>query len=139
MIACARRQLRGGGKPSGFTLVEVLVTMALMTIILPVVMRGISISMAAASNARHTAEAATLAESKLNELLVSADPTSFGSQGDFGTDWPDYRWTMQSNYDSEIFLTQYTITVIWKERGRERTFRLSTFLADPAQSSSTTS
>ena len=57
-------------KDEGFTLVEVLATLVLMGIVIPVAMHGVSIAMSAASNARKTAEAATLAETKLNELLV---------------------------------------------------------------------
>ena len=56
----------------GFTLVEVLATLVLLGIILPIAMRGVSMAMAAASNARRTAEATSLAEAKLNMLLVDS-------------------------------------------------------------------
>jgi hypothetical protein len=38
---------------------------------------------------------------------------------------------MTSEYDSNNLLTYYTIIVHWKERGQERTYSLTTILADP--------
>src|SRR4051812_31300269 len=67
------------GRRRGFTLIEVLATMVLLGIIIPVAMRGVSISLAAADKAKHTSQAAALAESKLNDLLTQS--ASGGSGG----------------------------------------------------------
>jgi prepilin-type N-terminal cleavage/methylation domain-containing protein len=111
----------------GFTLVEVLVTIVLMGIVLPITMRAVTNALTAASHARHTAEASALAEAKLNEIVASGNPTTFGTSGDFGAEWPEYQWTCQSVTDSNGF-TQISLVVTWREGNRERTYNLSTLV-----------
>src|SRR5690242_13763874 len=52
----------------GFTLIEVLVTMLLLSILVPVLMEGLSLSLRAASSSRHKTEAANVAQDELNLL-----------------------------------------------------------------------
>jgi prepilin-type N-terminal cleavage/methylation domain-containing protein len=111
--ACAR--VGGGGgrrqsfsklnaSPRGFTLFEVLATVMLMAIVIPAITRGISVATMAASGSRMRTEASGMAESKLNELLATGEWQNGQSAGDFGTDWPNYRWT------STVFPWQYDTT-----------------------------
>src|SRR5256885_14718355 len=79
----------------GFTLIEVLATLVLLAIVLPVSMRGVSVALSLAEKARHTSEAASLADAKLNELITSGGAVS--AQGDFGADWPGYHWSRQTS------------------------------------------
>jgi len=129
---CLRRHSSRSG---GFTLIEVLVTMTLMSIIIPIVMRGISVSLATANSARHTAEAATLAQSKLsdiaNQVALLMDTSQVGSSGDFGSDWPTYHWECQSTDDQDVGVIRLTVNVTWNERGINRTFALSTMVQSP--------
>src|SRR4051812_36630552 len=81
--------------PRGFTLIEVLITMMLMALILPAAMKGASIAMASASSARHRTEAATLATSKLNEL-IALNEWNFAQQGNFAPQHPEYNWSSQA-------------------------------------------
>jgi type II secretory pathway pseudopilin PulG len=115
----------GGGR-GAFTLVEVLVTLLFLAIVLPVAMRGVSISLAAASNARHTREATSLAQEKLQELTTVTLPG--GSQsGDFGVEHPEYRWMCQvSSLDYGV--RQLDLRVTWEDRG-ERAINVSTLFA----------
>jgi len=116
-----RRRLRG------VTLMEVLATLLLVGIILPVAMRGVSISMRAAANARHQTEAAMLAEMKLNELLAARDPALLGSTGDFGPDWPEYRWqVLAAGVDYNLY--EVTVVVNWQTRGSTRSLQLSSLI-----------
>jgi prepilin-type N-terminal cleavage/methylation domain-containing protein len=121
--------LRGRGRRGGFTLIEVLATIVLLGIVLPVALRGTTLALAAASHAKHLSEASTLAETKLNELTstISSGQVSTGpSAGDF-PDSPDYRWTSQSVY-RDYGLTELTVQVTWNERGQDRTFNVSTYV-----------
>ena len=76
-----------------FTLVEVLAAMLLVSIALPVAMKGVSTCSNAALAARRRAEAGALAESKLSELIVTGVWQNGVLAGDCGADWPDYHWT----------------------------------------------
>lgn len=111
----------------GFTLVEVLATLVFIGIVLPVAMRGITVTLQATANARHKVEAAQLAEGKLNELLVIRDPASFNASGDFGIDWPEYRWDSRGQL-TEMSVYEVTVNVYWTEQNQERSLPLTTFI-----------
>ncbi len=123
-------RLRHGGL--GFTMLEVLATLVLMGIVLPVAMRGISIALASAGTAKRSIEAAALAESKLNELigvgmLGTGTMNAGTSSGDFGRDWPNYRWVSESSY-ADTDLLEISVHVFWPSRGLERSVTLTTFI-----------
>ena len=113
----------------GFTLIEVLATMMLLAIVLPVAMRGISISLASAAKAKHMSIAASLAESKLNDLLTQAQSGGSGGgssmSGDFAPEHPEFQW----NYDSaqrDYGVTEVQLKVRWLERGQPAEYNLGT-------------
>lgn len=118
-----RRQSR-----RGFTLIEVLVTMVLMGIVIPVAMRGITLALNAASTAKRSAEAAHLAEQKMDELLSTSDPNQFTGEGDFGTDWPGYRWKADTNTSDDNMAT-LTIDVSYNVAGRARDVQVTTLVS----------
>ena len=120
----------------GFTLVEVLATLVLLGVVLPVAMRGVSLAISSADVARHTAEAASLAEAKLNELVITGDWSVSGASGDFGAEWPDYRWTCQSA-GRDYGLTEVMLSVVWTDKGRERDVTVSTLVYDTGTTSGT--
>lgn len=118
----------------GFTLVEVLATVALIAIVLPVAMYGIQLCMQTASAARRQAEAATLAQSKLQELTaMAAVPTAaVGNQsGDFSPDFPDYKWQATTS-DIDTNLEQLDVRVSWVARNQERELTVSTWVYQAA-------
>ena len=115
----------------GFTIVEVLATMALMAVVLPVVMRGLAIAQQTASATKHMHQAASLAQSKLNELSTEAQyATGAGAAGgnqagDFAPEYPEFHWnsvTTQRDYG----LTELDVAVTWVERTQERSIVVST-------------
>lgn len=72
-------------RPRGFTLIEVLATIFLLAIVVPVAMQAISVSTSAASVAEHQTTAAALAESKLAELIATGDWQQGALSGNFST------------------------------------------------------
>lgn len=126
-LATVRHRSRGAR--AGFTLVEVLATLALIGIVIPVSMRGVTLAVQAASHAKHQAAAATLAESKLSELVAQGDWSFGAGSGDFGTDWPGYQWACTTaNPDPNVNVTEVTVTVTWTERGQQRDVSVATFV-----------
>ena len=112
----------------GFTLIEVLATLVLLGIVVPVAMRGVSLALAAASTARRTAEAASLAAGKLNELIVDGSWQTSGNTGDFAAEnHPEYTWTCE-NASRDYGTYEVVLTVAWTQRGQERNLRLSTLV-----------
>jgi prepilin-type N-terminal cleavage/methylation domain-containing protein len=114
-------------RQSAFTLPEVLVALTLAAIVLPVVLRGVSLALAASSDARHRLEATSLAETKLAELSGSTTSARTGtSGGDFGPERATYRWTSSAS-TVETDLTEIRVRVIWNARGANRFVELTSF------------
>ena len=111
----------------GFTLIEVLAAMLLLGIVLPSAMGALTLCLRTAAGARHRQEAAQLAEAKLNELLATRDAAAVGTGGDFGEDWPEYRWTLVTGA-GPFGLEELDLTVEWQERGGTRSTTLSTMM-----------
>jgi prepilin-type N-terminal cleavage/methylation domain-containing protein len=117
----------------GFTLVEVLATMTLMGIALPVVMSGISVATNCADVARHRNEAAALGESKLNEIVATGDwQNGAPLSGDFSPDWPDYHWQASVADWTQSGLEQLDVHVSWTGRGGDREIVVSTLIYNGA-------
>lgn len=120
------------GKPRyllrrGFTLIEVLATLVLVALVLPVVMQGISLATGLAGLSRQRTEACLLAQSKLNELALAGAWRRGELAGDFGADWPGYRWSASvRDWDAEI--QELTVQVTWERRGRSYSLALSTLI-----------
>jgi prepilin-type N-terminal cleavage/methylation domain-containing protein len=115
------------GRKSAFTLAEVLATMVLLTILLPVVMHGVSLSVQAADSARHSSQAAELAQSKLAELVTSSQLNGGTLSGDFSPEFPQYKW-QSSAVSRDLGILEVGIEVSWDERGRNKTVDLTTWI-----------
>jgi general secretion pathway protein I len=112
----------------GFTLIEVLSALVLIAIVLPVAMHGISLGMLVGDVAKHKAEAAVLAHSKLNELQVTREWQSSSLAGDFGSDHPDFRWSADLVTWEAGTLQELDVHVFWSSAGREQSVTVSTLV-----------
>ena len=115
-------------KRSAFTLPEVLAALVLIGIVLPPVLKGVSLAMGACDDAKRRIEATGLAESKLAELTVDAVQlvSSGGGSGTF-PDHPDYAWDAQTA-TQDTDLSEITVRVTWTARGTQRSIDLSTLI-----------
>ena len=111
-----------------FTLVELMATLVLLAVILPVAMKGISMAIRTAGDARERTEAASLAETKLAELLTSGAWLGGNLSGDFGEDGPQYGWNAETSEWEGAQLLLLTVRVEWTSRGRQRAVALSTLV-----------
>ena len=118
-----------GAARRGLSLIEVLATLVLVGIVLPAAMKGVTLSLRAASLARHQQEASQLAEMRLNEVLALEDSSVLAGSGSFAPDWPEYSWQAQT-YTADFGLTEVEVRVTWLERGLERAVTLSTLVYD---------
>jgi prepilin-type N-terminal cleavage/methylation domain-containing protein len=138
-----------------FTLVEVLATLLLISIILPVAMKAVSVSTQTAAMARRRTEAGGLAEAKLAELVATAEWQGGVLSGDFGSDWPDYRWSADvTTWTSPVTSTatssstttdpgntvnEIDLHVSWRDVAGERAVTLSTLVYQSNAANSSTS
>lgn len=125
-------RIKPGARQNGFTLLEVMVAVAIMAIVLVSVYRMHSQTLAMNAAARFYTQAPLLAQSKLAELeTASADKIS-GDSGDFGENFPGYRYTVSTEeIASEALgevandLKKIDITVAYNEN--EYVYRLRTY------------
>jgi prepilin-type N-terminal cleavage/methylation domain-containing protein len=132
--------VRRARRSAGFTLVEVLVAIALMLVVLPAAMRGVMIAARAGEQARHRTEASALATSKLQEILATQEWESGGTlSGDFSQEgYPDYIWQAElSTWNQAGFnpqdiqpqtLQQLDLKVSWKRGNRTDSLAVSTLV-----------
>ena len=123
-----RRQRR-----RGFTLIEVLATMLLISIVLPAVMEGIVLGSHVASNARRRSEAAQLAHEKIDELIATVQWNGGAMSGDFSAmGWPDYTWQATTNAWAQdttgLNLQELDVTVNWTANGSPHSVQVSSLV-----------
>lgn len=119
-----RRTSRRGA----FTIIELLATLTLACIVLPVIVHGILLCLATAEHARQQVEAAALAQSKMAELVATGQWYDAKLDGDFGDQWPAYRWVAQFGEWQDSRLSQLDVAVSWTRRGRDYVVTLSTLV-----------
>jgi len=112
---------RGFGT-SGFTLLEVMVAMAIIAIALTAVLGSQSQSLSLASEVKFSTTAALLAQSKMAEIEAEKPGDLTSDSGDFGEDYPGYRWDKSVNdvtFDEpegvSDHLEQIDLTVSWED------------------------
>jgi general secretion pathway protein I len=81
--------------PKGFTLMEVMLAMAILAISLVGVFQSQSQSISMATDSRFLTTAALLAQSKMAEVEAGTALDIGKQDGDFGADYPDYSWNLQ--------------------------------------------
>lgn len=105
---------------SGFTLLEVMIAVAIIAIALTTLLGSQSQSVAIANSAKFETMAALLAQSKMSELTVMETGTLISDRGDFGADYPGYEWeatvsdiTIEGVGTLSDYLKQIDLKVTW--------------------------
>ena len=83
---------RRGADAAGFTLLEVMIAVGIIAIALVTLLGAQSQSVSIAAAARFDTTAALLAQRKLTELTLQGYQRVSSGEGDFGEDFPDFRW-----------------------------------------------
>jgi general secretion pathway protein I len=104
----------------GFTLLEVMIAVALIAVALVTLLGSQSQSVSYANSAKFETMAALLAQSKMSEILIQDAGALSGDSGDFGDDYQGYAWEAKVS-DVAIddldtiseYLKQIDLTVTW--------------------------
>ncbi len=81
---------------SGFTLLEVLIAMAIMAVVLVSVYRLHSQTLTMTTTNRFYTQAPLLAQSKMAQLEAASSDLVSGDSGDFGDNFPGYAWSVST-------------------------------------------
>ena len=115
---------RGKG---GFTLLEVIVAMALLAAGIVVISRLFTGSLRLSGGARDASAGAIYARQRMEEALLAPDPAEGVEQGAFGE---GYRWKLQTSFvppeeEKPYDEIRYRVTVTWDDGGQERATELT--------------
>jgi len=108
--------------------VEVLASLLLMAIVVPVAMEGMSIASRAGLLGQRKATAMRVAERVLNELLVENQLMQNSSSGTAHDGDTSYPWTMRTENWPEDAMQQLTVTVTFVVQGNPYEVSLTTLL-----------
>lgn len=110
---------RRRNRRAGFTLIEVLATVLLLSIVVPVAMQAVSLATATTGAARQRSEAAGLAEYQLGYAMTTGEWQTGPFQGDF-TEFghPEYQWEIICNNWTQSNMVEMTVTVYWRSDRR---------------------
>ena len=104
----------------GFTLLEVMVAVALIAIALTTLLGSQSQSVSFANSAKFETMAALLAQSKMSEIEMLDKENLNSDSGDFGDDYPGYAWevtvsdiSIEGVDNISDYLKQVDLTVTW--------------------------
>lgn len=137
-------RLRQGGRissRSGFTLIEVVAALAILVLFLVPILGGVTRGLQSVDSAGKRARALELAQDKMTEIEMLPLPDFEGVEdGDFGKDYPGYRWEVETVKSPDIQLMEMYLDqlkgmevhlrVYWEEGGMEKHIQISTILME---------
>ncbi len=130
---CRVRRRRIVVRSRGFTLLEVMIAMAILAITLVALYQSQSQSISMASDSRFLTTASLLAQSRMAEF-DAADPRGVVSaNGDFGDDYPGYTWRLEVGSVEELpLLKRFTLTVTQGRMATRNAYRLILYKVVPS-------
>ena len=99
-----------------------------MAIVIPVAIEGLQVANRAGVVAQRKSVAVQLADSLLNELIVTGDWQSSSQSGNFGQRWNGYRWRILNENWTRENMRLLSIEVTYPVQNQEYSVRLSTLL-----------
>lgn len=119
---------RRAGRRRGFTLLEVIVSLAVMGVGLVAVLEAFSAGLRLSLQDEFLTTATFLAAGKMEEVMKETYITPGTDEGDFGDEFPDFTWTVEIT-DSRIEeLELVTVVVYWDVANRSDQLMLTTAL-----------
>ena len=130
-----------GGRPeveSGFTLIEILVSLGILAMILPALLLTFGNGSRARAVSESRTTAAYLVRDTLSELESAGVPTPGEVQGVF-EEGARFEWRTTVTPAETDGLFDVVATILWSDRGEQKAFAVRTYMADPALPENTAS
>lgn len=115
----------------GFTLLEVMIAMAILAIALAIVYQSQSQSIAMSGNARFLTTASLLAQSKMAAIEGMNVKDIRTEGGNFGETFPDYRWRVEVSDTETALLKKIEVFVINEKLLINNSYRLVLYKVVP--------
>lgn len=116
--------------PSGFTLLEIMIALAVISISFVVLLGLRNRDIALAAYSRHITVSTLLARQKITGVSVEGFPDLGFSEGDFGEDYPAFKWRQEVKQTPFDVVRELDLRVVWEEGDREEVSRFTLYLFD---------
>ncbi len=120
--------LATAGRTRGFTLIEVMIALSILSISLVALLGLNNRNIALAAYSRHLTEATLLARQQTTEMGLSGFLDIGERKGDFGDGSPEYHWTANIKETPFPMIRELAVAVHWKEGGLPEQVSLTTYL-----------
>ena len=101
--------------------------MFFMALVIPVAIEGLRVAARAGQAAERKSVAVNLADSLLNEMIVTKRwQDSGGQDGSFGDKWPGFRWTLKNEPWNEEAMRIVSVEVSYPVQDKDYSVVLST-------------
>jgi len=145
MTLSSTRVIQGRHGPAGFTLIEVLIAVVVLSVGIVLVLQAMHGALAAWDGGVERMRSAMLAQEQLEQWRLAARTSgavASGERGRFESPFSDYRWQVESETvalpgaASGSGALHELLCTVWRE-GRERTFAAATrvYLPEPPEAS----
>ncbi|MBM3215380.1 prepilin-type N-terminal cleavage/methylation domain-containing protein [Candidatus Poribacteria bacterium] len=124
-------------RDDGYTLIEILASLAIIGLVLPIVMMAFMNSARSRSVSVGRTTAAYLLRDKLAELEATGVPEPGEDAGEF-EEGSRYQWSTSVTETDVEGLFDVVVTISWMEQGLQREYAVRTYMADPAVTQETT-
>lgn len=131
---CAERA--PGARPGGFTLLEVLVALAVLSVTLLALYHAFASTVAVNTTAEGLWRAMLYANNELAGVERRPAPPVSVQQGEFGDDHPlaGYRWQREVSDEEPlpgVTVRKVAYTLTWQEGGREQSYTAEVYVPPP--------
>ena len=130
----------GSTKEDGFTLVEILVTLAILAAILPALLNAFASAARNQALSDNSTTALYLLKFQMAQIEMEGFPDVGEASGEFGEN-SRYHWdSVVEDIESEEIenVRRVQVTVTWIHKSRERSMSMTTFVADRQKSQTQT-
>lgn len=100
--------MRRGGRRSGFTLLEIVIALAVLSISLVTLLSAHGKAVAISANADALTDAVTLAREEMEKLHIATSPAEERSEKLKRDDYPEYEW--------RVIIKETPFTNVWEAR-----------------------
>ena len=121
------RNSQVGRALTGFTLLEVMVALAILSLVAVAFLRAQASSVHLVDVSVQISLATLLAKEKIAELESNGFPEPGKTSGDGGEDFPSYHWEQVVSPTDLANLRKAVVRILWMEGSRERSLELTTY------------
>ena len=132
LLSASSRPRQFATGDNGFTLVEILVTLTVLSVALPVLMYSFRNAANGQALSENRTTALYLLKFRMAEIALGGYPDIGEEEGEFGEN-SRFRWhsKIEDVVSDEIEgLRLISVTLTWQEQGREESISMSTYMAD---------